>query len=214
MQDLEDTEALTCPVCGGRLEKGVNEDRDEIWSCEDCPVVMFTYSGPANLQRLVAHLHPAVNEVRAHVLRAATVAEELLRVMDGLEADEAAWHAAHQTWREYLRWEPTSKLAVVNLELAAMQLTRLGVPPWYVPIMRPLTWITDHLRAAHQALDATRGDWPFLAAYIEGCFPADWQPWGLREFAAGLRAWADRLGQMGIPSPAGAPPGASGGADA
>ena len=43
---------LSCPVCGGdkTLQKCINEDHDEIWTCTDCPAVLFTYWNDAQIE--------------------------------------------------------------------------------------------------------------------------------------------------------------------
>ena len=49
-----------CPVCGGpdTLRKRVNDDNFELWECDDCPAVVFTYHVPEDVERVRRAMAP------------------------------------------------------------------------------------------------------------------------------------------------------------
>ena len=51
---------MTCPICGqpDALVKRVHEEHHEIWICEECPAVLFTYWYPSSIDRLHRELEP------------------------------------------------------------------------------------------------------------------------------------------------------------
>ena len=46
--------AINCPICqtAQAMQKYVNEDHDEIWICDECPAVLFTYWRPEQIRRV------------------------------------------------------------------------------------------------------------------------------------------------------------------
>lgn len=49
---------MDCPVCGSSqtLRKRVNAEHDEVWVCDVCPAVLFTYWYPEQIHRLYSVL--------------------------------------------------------------------------------------------------------------------------------------------------------------
>lgn len=67
---------LSCPVCGGvkTLQKRVNDVHNEIWTCTDCPVVLY----PEQLTRLSALLNPSETPSQKPDMRPIIAATEAL----------------------------------------------------------------------------------------------------------------------------------------
>lgn len=46
---------INCPCCGGIL-RHKDKDNTHIWSCEDCPVVMFEYYSSKDIKNVSKYL--------------------------------------------------------------------------------------------------------------------------------------------------------------